>query len=163
MKSPKDGQRHTEPSSSALSISSPEQLQWEAQQVQLGITRRAYELFLARGNEHGHDWEDWFQAEAELLRPVPVVQSESAGHITLCANVLGFEPGELRVAVEPSRITILGNKGERRADAYPDQILRHVSLATEIVPQRATVWLKTGVLRFELPKAVPRVSKAPAA
>jgi hypothetical protein len=30
------------------------------------IARRAYELYLARGCEHGHDVEDWFQAEREL-------------------------------------------------------------------------------------------------
>ena len=30
------------------------------------ISRRAYELFLARGGEHGHDLEDWVQAEREL-------------------------------------------------------------------------------------------------
>jgi hypothetical protein len=31
------------------------------------INRRAYSLFQARGNEHGHDVEDWLVAEAELL------------------------------------------------------------------------------------------------
>src|SRR5690242_8453464 len=30
------------------------------------ISRRAYELFLARGGEHGHHDEDWIQAEREL-------------------------------------------------------------------------------------------------
>jgi hypothetical protein len=30
------------------------------------IARRSYEIFLARGGEHGHDMEDWLQAEDEL-------------------------------------------------------------------------------------------------
>lgn len=30
------------------------------------IARRAYDLYLARGCEHGHDTEDWLQAEREL-------------------------------------------------------------------------------------------------
>ncbi|HEY4395919.1 MAG TPA: DUF2934 domain-containing protein [Polyangia bacterium] len=30
------------------------------------VARRAYELYLARGAEHGHDAEDWAQAESEL-------------------------------------------------------------------------------------------------
>jgi hypothetical protein len=30
------------------------------------IARRAYELFLERGGEHGHADEDWIQAEREL-------------------------------------------------------------------------------------------------
>ena len=30
------------------------------------IARRAYERFLERGAEHGHDLDDWFEAEREL-------------------------------------------------------------------------------------------------
>ena len=30
------------------------------------IARRAYELYVARGGTHGHDIEDWRQAEQEL-------------------------------------------------------------------------------------------------
>jgi len=30
------------------------------------IRRRAYELYEARGREHGHDWEDWFRAESAI-------------------------------------------------------------------------------------------------
>jgi hypothetical protein len=32
------------------------------------IARRAYELFEARGGDHGHDVEDWLEAERELRR-----------------------------------------------------------------------------------------------
>jgi hypothetical protein len=32
------------------------------------VSRRAYSLFQARGNEHGNDVEDWLVAEAELLK-----------------------------------------------------------------------------------------------
>lgn len=30
------------------------------------IAQRAYELFLARGGQHGRDVDDWLQAEREL-------------------------------------------------------------------------------------------------
>lgn len=30
------------------------------------IASRAYELYEQRGGEHGHAWDDWFQAEREL-------------------------------------------------------------------------------------------------
>jgi hypothetical protein len=30
------------------------------------IERRAYEIFLERGSTHGHDLDDWLQAEHEL-------------------------------------------------------------------------------------------------
>jgi predicted metal-dependent hydrolase len=32
------------------------------------VSQRAHSLFQARGNEHGHDVEDWLAAEAELLK-----------------------------------------------------------------------------------------------
>jgi len=41
------------------------QQRWEMEE-HLAIAQRAYELFEARGCEHGHDWEDWFRAESEL-------------------------------------------------------------------------------------------------
>jgi hypothetical protein len=33
------------------------------------IAERAYELYLKRGCESGHDVEDWLQAERELQEP----------------------------------------------------------------------------------------------
>ncbi|MBI5482567.1 MAG: DUF2934 domain-containing protein [Deltaproteobacteria bacterium] len=32
------------------------------------VAERAYQLFLARGGEHGHDFDDWVRAEQELRR-----------------------------------------------------------------------------------------------
>ena len=31
------------------------------------ISRRAYELYETRGREDGHDLEDWFRAEEEII------------------------------------------------------------------------------------------------
>jgi hypothetical protein len=36
---------------------------------QRDISVRAYERFLARGAEHGHDLDDWLEAERELQQP----------------------------------------------------------------------------------------------
>ena len=30
------------------------------------IAARAYELYESRGGEHGHDWDDWLEAERQL-------------------------------------------------------------------------------------------------
>ena len=35
------------------------------------IARRAYDLYHARGREHGHDVDDWLQAERELRTTLP--------------------------------------------------------------------------------------------
>ena len=39
------------------------------QEMREQIEKRAYELFEARGAEHGHDVEDWVRAESEILQP----------------------------------------------------------------------------------------------
>ncbi len=38
----------------------------EATENRDAVARRAYELFLSRGGEHGHDKEDWYRAEQEV-------------------------------------------------------------------------------------------------
>lgn len=37
--------------------------------VEAQISLRAYLLYVARGGEAGHDLEDWFRAEAEMMHP----------------------------------------------------------------------------------------------
>jgi len=46
------------------------------------IARRAYELFLERGGEHGLDVEDWLQAERELIEAARArsVEREKIAH-----------------------------------------------------------------------------------
>ena len=61
--------------------------------------------------------EECLQAESELLAPVSIAMSESEDRITVRANVTGFEPHELEVSVEPSRITIFGRKKRSNGDA----------------------------------------------
>lgn len=37
------------------------------EQIRERISERAYQLFVERGSEHGHDIDDWLRAEAEIL------------------------------------------------------------------------------------------------
>ncbi len=143
-----------------LTPASPAEIEWDIQQVQIGMARRAYELFEQRGGEHGHDWEDWFRAESELLRPISVAVSESNQRVSLRVNVLGFEAGELKVSVEPSRITIYGSKRHQPAESeYPDQTFRVIALPAEVNPDAAAVVFEAGVVKLELFKAATPSSK----
>jgi hypothetical protein len=54
--------------SGPTSDSKPETASTELAVTHDEIAARAFELFLARGGEHGDDWGDWFRAEAELLK-----------------------------------------------------------------------------------------------
>ena len=45
---------------------------------QEAVAVRAYELFYARGCEHGHDLDDWFQAEAQLREEARTAEAQPA-------------------------------------------------------------------------------------
>jgi len=133
----------------------------EMQKIQLAIARRAFELFEARNCEHGHDLEDWLQAESELLRPVSVAVSETPDRFSIRADVFGFSQEDLRVGIEAQSVAILGRKSVRageqaqdpaNADFSSENVLRLVDLSSEIDPTAAVVELQSGVLRFELSK-----------
>jgi hypothetical protein len=53
------------------------------------IARRAYQLYEDRGGEHGHDLQDWFQAERELREFL----RDAAGKVL---NRTGFFGGPIR-------------------------------------------------------------------
>jgi len=165
MKSRKAAKTESSRTGVRLSLSAPVHLQAKVQKLQLAIARRAHELFEARGQEHGHDLDDWLQAESELLCPVSIAMSQSGDCVKLRANVAGFDQSEIEVSVEPGRAMILGKKAQstketemganEQSGSRPDQILQVIDLATQVVPERAIVELKAGELTFEL-TAVPK-------
>ncbi len=140
-----------------MAAAKPSEVGWEVQQLQIGIARRAYELFEQRGAEHGHDWEDWFRAESELLRPVSVAISESSQRISVRVNVLGFDATELKLSIEPWHITVIGVKRQPATGsefAYPDQTFRVIELPAEVNPDAAAMVFESGVVKLELFKTV---------
>jgi HSP20 family protein len=74
------------------------------------ITQRAYEIFEGNGYRFGHDLDDWFKAEMDLLHPVHVNIAESEESLQVKAEVPGFREKEIFVSVEPSRLTITGKR-----------------------------------------------------
>jgi hypothetical protein len=46
------------------------------------IRKRAYKLFEQRGYKHGHDLDDWLQAEAEVLGKKPTASEEQTSAAT---------------------------------------------------------------------------------
>jgi hypothetical protein len=66
-------QRIRVPRRSQLTESVPEPAQSErlssCEDIQESIAKRAYQLYLRRGADHGYDLDDWLQAEREILGP----------------------------------------------------------------------------------------------
>lgn len=124
------------------------------------IAIRAYQLFEARGGVYGHAWDDWFKAEAEFLRPVPVEIQEFAEKLIVTASVIGFGETELSVSIDPQRVIVAGKKetvseeGNKVVyiDWEPNEILCSIELPAPVVPDAAKVRLQDGWLHFELPR-----------
>ena len=51
------------------------------------IRERAYNLFEARGGEFGHDLEDWFQAEREVLEAMEAAQGKDPEIVEIAMEV----------------------------------------------------------------------------
>jgi len=70
-KSPRNGRKLTEMSVvtpiSTENTASPSNGHGDAVELQDEIRRRAYELYQERGCEPGHEVEDWFEAERQVM------------------------------------------------------------------------------------------------
>lgn len=129
------------------------------------IAQRAFSLFQERGGLDGRDWDDWLQAEAELLRTVPIEIVEADDGYSIRAEVPGFNAKEITVQAEPTSIYIHGKierkqenkKGAevRYSEVSSSEVSRRVDLPRSINPEKVTATLTKGVLELKLPKAAP--------
>jgi len=145
-----------------LPILSPDELFSRTKNLVDSIAVRAYELFEIRGREHGHDWEDWFRAEAKLLRPVEMKLNESARAFVARMDLAGFHPANIHVSLEPRclRISAKSSGKEKRngSKAVPspkqrEQVFRVVALPANVNISEATAAFDEGVLEVLMPKA----------
>jgi len=133
----------------------------DLRQLIRNIEQRAYDLFNGRGRQPGRELEDWFKAESELMHPVLCEVTEVDDHLTVKAEVPGFNAQELKVSVEPDRLFIRGTKESTKKDekentVYTErrsnEMFRTLYLPAEIDPEKVTAELKDGVLNMMMPK-----------
>jgi len=128
------------------------------------IAKRAYELFGMRGFTDGHDLDDWFAAERELLKPVALEVKNTPDEVMVRAEVPGFEPKDLEIEIEGINLVIRGKhettKEEKKKEGKTiyterktEEIYRVVELPAPVMVEMAKAELKNGVLELKLPKA----------
>ncbi|MFN0109223.1 MAG: Hsp20 family protein [Blastocatellia bacterium] len=129
------------------------------------VARRAYEFFESRGRSIGNELEDWFRAEAEVLRRIPATMKEDDSSITIQAEVPGFKADEIKISAEPNRLMIEGcseQSNERKSEKEAEKIVfsercsnhfyRSFRWNSNVDPAKVTANLKDGVLEVTLPK-----------
>lgn len=129
---------------------------------------KAYEFFLRRGGDFGREFDDWFKAEAEILRPVQVEITETDKAINVRAAVPGFKPNEIEISVKDNVLILSGTteaeeKKEEENTYYSEwrsnRFFRQLTLPAEVDAENVKASLKDGILKLTLPKAAPREAK----
>lgn len=127
------------------------------------VEQRAYEIFKCRGGLDGHDFDDWIQAEAELLQSVTAEVSDAGDAFIAIAAVTHYRPEDLRVSVEPRCVTICGlttgkNNNRGSSDDAPQLPRFHLSfkLPADVNTSAASADLRRDILEIRLPKALPQ-------
>ncbi|MGB6546416.1 MAG: Hsp20 family protein, partial [Candidatus Acidiferrales bacterium] len=131
------------------------------------VARRAYEIYEGRGRAPGSDRTDWFLAESELLTSVKFHISESGEQFVVRAEVPGFARQEIKVSLEPRRVSVSG-KAEPHEDhashkhthsvGHEHLVLRVIDLPAEVDLSLAKATFEDGTLEIVMPKANPAKS-----
>lgn len=124
------------------------------------IGKRAFEIFNERGRKFGNELEDWLKAESEILRRVPIEMKEMDGKLEVHAEVPGFTADDLKVSVEPKRITLKGESKKTVEDKLytevrSNRIFRTFDLPFRVDADNAKAEIKNGVLTLSIPKLPP--------
>jgi HSP20 family protein len=128
------------------------------------IAQRAYEVFASSGFTNGHDLEDWFKAERELLKPLTAEVTQAKDKFIVRAQVPGFDAKDLIIYLNGPHLVIEGKhettkgKTEKNDDASygehkSQQIYQMIELPAAVLTDKARAELKNGVLELKLPKA----------
>jgi HSP20 family protein len=125
------------------------------------IARRAFEIFESNGGSPGHDLEDWFRAESELLRPVPLNVIELNGEYVVRAEVPGFGGRDIKISVEPRCLAVSGKlqTNEERENGRlirsawcANQIFRTLDLPSDVDTSTVSASVQDGILTVHLTK-----------
>lgn len=104
-------------------IVSKESLSELIRDMQQLIARRAYELYQARGQGSGKEWDDWFRAESELIPVLDGHVTDSGQRLTVRCRIPHLDSKSVKVGVQGHRVMIWGRSG-RPLDSEPEKILR---------------------------------------
>jgi HSP20 family molecular chaperone IbpA len=131
--------------------------------ISAAVARRAYELFEARGSQHGHDREDWFRAESELLAPIPATIIDTDGAVTVRAELCGLMGKDVEVLAEPRHLMLQSGKQTSEQDngravfeaETSAEIFRVLDLPSEIDPHHMKATIDNEVVEITLAKVNP--------
>jgi len=154
-------------SASLLELVEPVSLVEEIDRIHNMLARRAFEIFGEEGNLIGRDLDHWLKAESELLHSVPLTIEQSEREVIVEAEVPGFSVSDIKVSLEPRKLTISGKRQLRKetqkgkkvyTEAGSDEILRIITLPVEVDVLNTVATLREGILQLKMPRTKVKAS-----
>jgi HSP20 family molecular chaperone IbpA len=146
----------------------PEKMHEQMRSVFDRISQRAHEIFEERGGAHGHDQDDWFQAESATLESVHHEVSDSGDAFVVVIDVSSFAPQNLRVSAEEQSLKVFGTVEPDDAAAYgflePSARWRAFYLSWELpapidLKKEPSAIIREDLLELRLPKSTASQDK----
>ena len=148
-----------------ISITRPASIFEEMDRLMRRVEERAFDLFRERGGGDGFALSDWFRAEHELVKAMPIQVEETDKEVIVRAEVPGFEAKELTIRAESDSLSVFGKvekkteseKGAKQhySEISSNEVYREILLPTHVNPEKATAHLEKGVLVIHLAKSAP--------
>jgi len=124
------------------------------------IEERAHQLFEGRGREHGHDVEDWLQAEQEIDAESTLRTEAGDRSMTFILTTPGFDGDHLKVSIVPGMAVVEGEtqrqeSGEKDGvtftEASVQALFRKIPLPETADVDAAAAEFRGGELRITVP------------
>lgn len=143
-------------------IVAPESVFDELRRMEDRIMRGAYDLFEKNGKTHGHDLQDWLDAERELVWKPAIELREEDRELIVTVAVPGIHPGDLDIQVTAAHLLIKASNRHQHNPAEGEvhtcefqhgNLFRSVGFPKTIDPAKAKVQLTNGLLILRAPIA----------
>jgi HSP20 family molecular chaperone IbpA len=112
-----------------------------------------------------HILEDWLKHEADLLRPIHIILSESSDALSIRADVPGVKEEDLKIKLEPARVMITRRPamssrfGAKHSASCSHEMTRVINLPAAVTVNKIRIAVRDGVLELDLAKAEPAKRK----
>jgi len=139
----------------------------EMERIDNAIRGLAYSLFRNRDGKLGSPFEDWLQAEKELLTPTEFSVEDRGSKVSLRIKVPGFSKDDLKVKLDGNQFTLCGTvKQEQTSHGDQKQNMRSIraviDLPSEVETSKPNYEVKNGVFTMTLEKRAAEAKKTAA-
>jgi len=150
-----------------LKESQPDALLGEVEAIVSQVRERAYQLYDARGHGSGRDWDDWLEAEHQVIWHPSADLTETEREYVLSVTVPGVEPGDIQVTGSPNEIAIRAESLHQVESGLRvhcqefggKRLFRRFELPGAVDPNRMTATLDKGILTVTAAKVTQAMAR----